>query len=82
MRIKQQRVLQCSSLWQRHGDCGSARGIEEVAAVQEGTKVFAAVREAQSCCRNAEAEEGAQDSSRESFSIKRASSLTRLSVVG
>ena len=50
--------------------------------MQEGTEVFTAVQEAQSCCASAEAAKGAQDSNRESFSIRRAASLTRMSVVG
>ena len=50
--------------------------------MQEGTKRFVTVQEAQSCCNNVEATKGAQDSGRESFNIKRVSSLTRMSMVG
>ena len=75
--MKRQRVLECSSPKQRREVCSSVRGTKEVATVQDGTERFVTVREAQSCCSSAEAAEGAQDSSRESFNIKRVSSLTR-----
>ena len=50
--------------------------------MQDGTKRFAAVREAGSCCNSAEVVEGALDSDRESFNIGSVSSLTGMSVVG
>ena len=80
--MKQQRVLQCSSPRQRREGRSSARGTEEIRAVQDGTERFAAMREAGNCCSNTEAVEGARDSCRESFSIGSVSSLTGMSVIG
>ena len=53
-----------------------------VAPVQEGTTRCAIVRDAGSCCSNAEVREGALVSDRGSFSIRSVSSLTKMSELG
>lgn len=52
-------MLQCSNPGQRREVCSSARGMEEIVIVQDGTKRFAAVQDAGSCFSSAEVVEGA-----------------------
>ena len=66
----------------RLAGCSSARGMESVAIVQDGTERFAAVQEAGSCYSSAGAVEGALVSGRESFNIGSVSSLIGMSEVG